>query len=81
MSWLVGFTLVAALLLGVWIGRPRRFDQPLEELDERIAEPGEHQKVTRRKTILNSIHFLQRKKETGSSRRRAKAGRTPFRLR
>jgi len=78
MDWLIGASLVAALAFGLWLGRPRRFDQPLDEIDERLSERGEHQKVKRHFTFLN---LLQKKVERGSHRRRRGTPRRPFDLR
>jgi hypothetical protein len=76
MSWITALTLLGALGLGIWFGRPRRFDQNLDELDRLISQPrGKHQKVKRHATFVN---FIARKAQKGSDRRRG--SRKPFRL-
>jgi hypothetical protein len=74
---LVGASLVAALAFGLWLGRPRRYDQSVEEIEERLSEGGVHQTVKRHFTFLN---LLQKKAERGSVRRRRSSSRTPFRM-
>ena len=70
--------LIAALAFGIYWGLPTRYDQSYEEIDERLTQEGQHQKVKRRMTFLN---LLQRKAEKGSDRRRSKGrSRTPFRM-
>lgn len=77
MSWVVILSFVAALALGIWIGRPRPYNQTLEEIDERLDEEGQHARVKRHRTVLN---LLQRKSERAShSRRRSR--RSPFNMR
>ena len=76
MSWLIGISFLAALGGGIWLGLPRRYDQPLEEIDRRLDEEGEHQQVKRHRTVFN---LLQRKMEKGSHSRR-RQGRRPFRM-
>ncbi len=76
MSFLVGLSFVAALLFGVWLGMPRRYDQSLDEINQRLDEEGEHQRVKRHMTFLT---LLQRKVEKGSSRRQ-RSTRRPFEL-
>lgn len=69
--------LIAALAFGIYWGLPTRYEQPFEEIDERLMEEGDHQKVKRRTTFLS---LLQRKAERGSERRRSRGRtRTPFR--
>ncbi len=76
MSWLIGLSLIGAFAFGIWLGLPRRFDQPMEEIDRRLVEPGQHNKAKRHITFLN---LLQRKREKGSDRRQRNT-RTPFRM-
>ncbi|MEX1257550.1 MAG: hypothetical protein WEG36_08035 [Gemmatimonadota bacterium] len=78
MDWLIGASLVAALAYGIWLGMPRRYEQPLEEIEERLSEEGEHQTVKRHFTFLN---LLQKNVERGSHRRRRGSARRPFDLR
>lgn len=68
--------MVAALAFGIYWGMPLRYTPPADEIDKRLEEDGEHQKVKRHMTFLN---LLQRRVQKGSDRRRAK-GRTrrPF---
>jgi hypothetical protein len=69
--------LVAALLFGIYWGLPTRYEQTVEEIDQRLGEEGEHARVRRRTTVLN---LLQRKMQKGSDRRFARGrGRRPFR--
>jgi hypothetical protein len=67
---------VAAVGLGFWLGRPRIYDQSLDEIEQRLSEGGDHQKVKRHTTFIN---FIQRKVEKGSDRRRGT--RKPFQMR
>lgn len=76
MSWLIALSFVVALGFGVWLGMPRRYDQSLEDIDRRLDEEGEHQKVRRHRTVLN---LLQPKMEKGSHTRR-RDSRKPFRM-
>lgn len=78
MSWLVGLSLVGAFLWGIWLGLPRRFEQPLDEIDQRLVESGEHKTVRRHPTFLN---LLQKTVQRGSDRRqRARRTRKPFHM-
>ena len=77
MSWLIALSFVVALGFGVWLGMPRRYDQSLEEIDRRLDEEGDHQKVRRHRTVFN---LLQPKMEKGSDTRR-RHSRKPFRMR
>lgn len=68
---------IAALLFGIYWGMPVRYDQSIDDIDERLGEEGRHRKAKRHMTFLN---LLQRKTERGSHRRRsARRERTPFR--
>ena len=40
MTWLTLLSFVVALAWGIWLGLPRRYDQPLDEIDERLEEGG-----------------------------------------
>lgn len=74
MTWLFGIALLVAVGVGIWLGLPSRYDQSLDEIDERLGKTGmSHRKVKRRMTFIN----LMRKEERGSKRRRS-SGRTPF---
>lgn len=76
MSWITALTLVGALVLGLWFGRPRRFEQDPDEIDRLLSQPkGKHQKVRRHSTFIN---FIAKKAQKGSDRRRG--SRKPFRL-
>lgn len=77
MSWLVILSFVAALGFGIWLGRPRPYDQSLEEIDEKLSEEGRHARVRRHRTVLN---LLQRKSERASHARR-RPTRSPFKMR
>lgn len=76
MAVLIVLSLIAALGFGIWLGMPRRYDQPLEEIDERLGEEGEHQRTTRHFTFLG---LMQKKMEKGSRSRRSQS-RKPFRM-
>lgn len=76
MDLLVILSLVAAFGFGLWIGRPQRFDQSPEEIEERLSKDGEHATVDRRETVIS---ILQKRAEKGSDRRRTRP-RKPFRL-
>lgn len=73
MSWIIGLSLVGAFGLGFWIARPRPYDQPLEEIEKRLQEEGEHQRVERQTTLID---LIQRQVQKGSARRRGE--RRPF---
>lgn len=76
MTWLTLLSFVVALAWGIWLGLPRRYDQPLDEIDERLEEGGQHQKVRRHRTMFG---LLQNKLERGSHSRR-RPSRKPFRM-
>lgn len=65
---------VAALAFGLYLGKPRPFEQPLEEIDERLGQKTPRKSARKHFTFLN---MLQRRVERGSHRRMAKR-RTPF---
>lgn len=74
MIWLLVLALLVAVGVGVWLGLPGRYEQSLDEIDERLGETGmKHRTAKRRMTFIN----LMRKEERGSKRRRS-PGRTPF---
>ncbi len=77
MFWLQALGLVAALAVGIWIGRPRPFNQSPQEIEDLLSKSGSRKKATRHVTFLN---LLQRKMEKGSDRRRKPSGRRPFEL-
>ncbi len=77
MLWLQILGLVAALAVGLWVGRPRSFKQSSLEIDELLEKRGEHRKAKRHITFIN---LLQRKVERGSHRRQKPSGRRPFQL-
>ncbi len=68
--------MIAALGFGIYWGMPLRWEQPLEEIEQRLGEGGEHQRVKRHMTFLN---LFQRKMSKGSSRRMQRT-RRPFQL-
>jgi hypothetical protein len=73
MIWFFGLALLVAVGAGIWFGLPGRYDQSLEEIDERLGESGKkHRTVKRSITFIN----LMRRDERGSKRRRS--SRTPF---
>jgi hypothetical protein len=76
MTFMVGLSLVGALIWGIWLGLPKRYDQSLEEIDRRLSESGAHRKAKRHMTFLN---LLQRKTEKGTDRR-FRSERHPFRM-
>ena len=77
MIWLVSLSFVGALGFGIWLGMPRRYEQSLDEIDQRLQEEGEHQRVRRHATFMS---LMQRKVEKGSSKRQ-RSTRRPFQLR
>ncbi len=76
MTWGIILSFLIALAFGIWLGLPRRYDQPLDEIDRRLDEEGQHQKVRRHRTVFS---LLQRKLEKGSTSRRRQS-RKPFRM-
>jgi len=74
MSWFVGISLVLALAFGIWLGMPRRYDQPLDDIERRLGQEGEHERVKRHMTFIS---LMQKKVERGSSRRQ-RSQRRPF---
>lgn len=68
---------VAALGFGLWLGAPRPYSQPLDEIDERLGELNHRKSARKHFTWLG---MLQKKSEHGSKRRRRKAARKPFRM-
>ena len=63
---------VAALGFGIFLGRPRRYEQPLDELDRALGhDRGRRQWAKRHFTPLD----LLRKNSRGSERRRSERGR------
>lgn len=73
MTWLI-LSGAAALIFGIWLGLPSRYEQTEEEIEERLGKGGTHGKATRHFTILG---FLQKKADRPSRRGR---GRQPFKL-
>jgi hypothetical protein len=69
---------IIALALGVYLGLPGRFDQSLEEIDQRLDQDGEHAKVERKNTVVT---ILRQKVQPGSERRRSASRRKPFHFR
>lgn len=76
MTFLVVLSFAVALAVGIWLGLPRRYEQRLDEIDERLEAGGKHQTVKRHRTVVT---LLQTKLERGSHRRRRRSGR-PFRM-
>lgn len=76
MSWITALSLLGALGLGIWFGRPRRFEQHPEEIERLLSQKGQHKKVRRHATFIN---FIARKAQKGSDRRR-RGSRKPFQL-
>jgi hypothetical protein len=69
---------IVALGVGVYLGMPARYDQTLDEIDERLDQEGEHGKVKRKTTVIT---ILQRTVQPGSERRRTASRRKPFHFR
>lgn len=69
---------ILALGVGVYLGMPARYDQTLDEIDERFDQEGEHGKVKRKATVIT---ILQRTVQPGSERRRTASRRKPFHFR
>ena len=63
---------VVAVALGIWLGRPRRYERPLYEVEKALEEGrGRPQWTERHFTPLD----LLRKEARGSERRRSERGR------
>jgi hypothetical protein len=77
MSVFVGLSLILALAFGIWLGMPRRYDQPLDDIERRLGKDGEHERVKRHMTFLN---LMQKRVEKGSNRRQ-RSSRRPFQAR
>ncbi|TVP48956.1 MAG: hypothetical protein EA350_02590 [Gemmatimonadales bacterium] len=78
MSILAILGLVAALLLGLYLGMPTRYEADWEEIEEALSdETRERHKVERKTTFLT---LMQRNMMRGSDRRRTRGGRRPFQL-
>jgi hypothetical protein len=69
---------IVALAFGVYLGLPGRYDQSVDEIDERLDQEGEHAKAERKNTVIT---ILQRKVQPGSDRRRSASRRKPFHFR
>lgn len=74
MSVLMIVSMVAALLFGIYMGLPKRFEQTPDEIDKLLDKDGEHAKVDRKETVIS---ILQKRAEKGSDRRRTRK-RKPF---
>ncbi len=75
MTFLVGLSFVMALLLGLWLGRARPYDQSPEEIERRLSEvDGTHRKVKRHLIFLDLLHRVSEK----ASDRRFRDRRRPF---
>jgi len=75
-TFLVILSLVGAFAFGIYLGRPRRFEQTPEEIDALLDRDGEHAKVNRKETVIS---ILQKRAQKGSDRRRTRK-RRPFQL-
>lgn len=63
---------VVAVAFGIWLGRPRRYERPLDEVEKALEEGrGRPQWTERHFTPLD----LLRKESRGSERRRSERGR------
>ena len=71
---------VVALAVGIYLGMPGRFDQSLDEIEERLGEQStDHKRARRHFTFINAL--ARDTRERGSERRRREAGqRKPFQL-
>lgn len=76
MTILIILSFVGALVLGIYLGMPRRFEQTPEEIDALLDKEGEHAKVDRKETVIS---ILQKRAQKGSDRRRTRK-RKPFQL-
>lgn len=76
MTILTILSFVGALVLGIYLGMPRRFEQTPEEIDALLDKEGEHAKVDRKETVIS---ILQKRAQKGSDRRRTRK-RKPFQL-
>lgn len=71
---------LVALAVGIYLGMPGRFDQSMDEIEDRLSEPGSrHNRAQRHFTFINAL--ARDTRERGSERRRREATeRQPFRL-
>lgn len=71
---------VVALAVGIYLGMPGRFDQSLDEIEDRLGEQNtQHKRVQRHYTFINAL--ARDTRERGSERRRREAlERKPFKL-
>ena len=59
---------VLALALGVWLGRPGRYSQPVEDIEE-VMERGGHPRRRMAKRSLSPVAWMQRQPSVHSTRR------------
>lgn len=74
---LMGIGAVAALGFGIYLGSARKYDQPLDDIDERLGTVNKRQSARKHFTWLG---MLQKKSERGSKRRRRGGTRRPFKM-
>jgi hypothetical protein len=70
--------MVAALLLGIYLGLPDRYQPNEDEIEEALSDPNRERKKARRH--MTFLGLLQRTQSSGSQRRMGRRGRRPFDL-
>jgi len=70
--------MAAALLFGVYLGLPGRYQPDSEEIEEALSDPHRERKRARRH--MTFFGLLQRTHTSGSQRRMSRRGRRPFDL-
>jgi hypothetical protein len=68
--------MVAALLFGIYLGLPARYQPDAEEIEEALSDPDRERKKARRH--MTFLGLLQRTHASGSQRRMSRRGRRPF---
>jgi hypothetical protein len=66
---------IAALVFGIWLGSPGRYEQDLEEIEGLIDKERPRRQATRHFTFLNAVF---NRKAPPRARKRHQARRTPF---
>lgn len=63
---------ILALLFGIWLGLPGRYDQTPDEIDKIMDEGGRRRRKT--KTMFTPLAWLQRKANARSGRSARRSG-------
>jgi hypothetical protein len=69
-------TMVGALLFGIYLGLPERYQPDVDEIDDALSDPLRERKKARRH--MTFLGLLQRTQSSGSQRRMQRGGRRPF---